>query len=477
MNAGFSSFDGYDNTYVGHSAGRSNVSGNRNTFIGTNAGYFSNGDTCNTFVGHFAGYSNTTAVNNAFFGYQSGLSNTTGVNNTFYGFESGYSNSIGGNNTFIGRSAGTGSSTGESNVFVGHVSGRDNNAGNENTYLGTFAAFSVVDGALLTALGYNAGTVACCNGSLQNAFALGSNSIMTQSNTGVLGNISMQKIGGYVNWGTASDARMKADVREDVKGLDFVLQLHPVSYRIDAVKLNKLLSVETEEKGRSLAKDETEADQKSKARANAIYQKALEEKSRIRYTGFIAQEVEQAAIETGFEFSGLVKPAHDKDHYSLRYAEFVVPLVKGMQEQQEMIEVQQAEIETLKTELNETRKDQQQQIAELRSMVEQLLAQKKEIKEGNTYTLDLEQKAMLAQNHPNPFQHQTVINYFVPIDVQHAMIQLTAADGKVLGRLNIAETGNGQVNIKTETYPAGTYFYSLLLDGQVFETKRMVLTR
>jgi hypothetical protein len=110
-------------------------------------------------------------------------------------------------------------------------------------------------------------------------------------------------------------------------------------------------------------------------------------------------------------------------------------------------------------------------------MVEQLLAQKKEIKEGNTYTLDLEQKAMLAQNHPNPFQHQTVINYFVPIDVQHAMIQLTAADGKVLGRLNIAETGNGQVNIKTETYPAGTYFYSLLLDGQVFETKRMVLTR
>ena len=33
-----------------------------------------------------------------------------------------------------------------------------------------------------------------------------------------------------------------------------------------------------------------------------------------------------------YEFSGLSAPKHDKDFYSLRYATFVVPLVKAVQE-------------------------------------------------------------------------------------------------------------------------------------------------
>jgi hypothetical protein len=65
----------------------------------------------------------------------------------------------------------------------------------------------------------------------------------------------------------------------------------------------------------------------------------------------------------------------------------------------------------------------------------------------------------------------------VPENVQDAKIQITGMDGQVLGKLNITEAGDGQLTIKAGTYPAGTYFYSLVLDGQVFETKRMVLTR
>jgi trimeric autotransporter adhesin len=58
----------------------------------------------------------------------------------------------------------------------------------------------------------------------------------------------------------------------------------------------------------------------------------------IRYTGFIAQEVEKVANETGFDFSGVDEPKNDQDLYGLRYAEFVVPLVKAVQEQQAIIE-------------------------------------------------------------------------------------------------------------------------------------------
>jgi hypothetical protein len=62
----------------------------------------------------------------------------------------------------------------------------------------------------------------------------------------------------------------------------------------------------------------------------------------------VAQEVEAAAKKSGYDFSGIDAPKNKNDFYGLRYAEFVVPLVKGMQEQQQMILELKKEIEELK---------------------------------------------------------------------------------------------------------------------------------
>lgn len=68
-------------------------------------------------------------------------------------------------------------------------------------------------------------------------------------------------------------------------------------------------------------------------------------------TGFLAQEVEQAAKEVGFDFHGVVKPYNGQGLYALRYAEFVVPLVKAVQEQQVIIDNQSDEIKALREEI------------------------------------------------------------------------------------------------------------------------------
>ena len=73
------------------------------------------------------------------------------------------------------------------------------------------------------------------------------------------------------------------------------------------------------------------------------------DKAHMRQTGFIAQEVEQTANELNFEFSGVDKPQTENEFYGLRYAEFVVPLAKAIQEQQAQIEALQKENEALKT--------------------------------------------------------------------------------------------------------------------------------
>ena len=75
--------------------------------------------------------------------------------------------------------------------------------------------------------------------------------------------------------------------------------------------------------------------------ADSIYKSeeiAIAGKENILYSGFSAQQVESAAKKIGYNFSGIQIPQNDKDHYSLAYAEFVVPLVKAIQEQQLQIE-------------------------------------------------------------------------------------------------------------------------------------------
>ena len=86
-------------------------------------------------------------------------------------------------------------------------------------------------------------------------------------------------------------------------------------------------------------------------------------KGRIRYTGFLAQNVEAAAQAIKYDFSGVDAPKNENDHYGLRYAEFVVPLVKAVQELDEENEV-----------LKEVVENQEARLAELESIVKSLVS-------------------------------------------------------------------------------------------------------
>jgi len=71
-------------------------------------------------------------------------------------------------------------------------------------------------------------------------------------------------------------------------------------------------------------------------------------KARQSQTGFLAQEVEAAAKASDYDFSGVVKPSNEHEHYRMSYETFVVPLVKAIQEQQAQIEPLRAHGDELK---------------------------------------------------------------------------------------------------------------------------------
>jgi trimeric autotransporter adhesin len=145
-----------------------------------------------------------------------------------------------------------------------------------------------------------------------------------------IGSSSITSIGGQVSWSTFSDGRFKQQVQEDVKGLEFIKLLRPVSYAVDVPAIDKYYA--------QFRKNSAETKDQSYIAPRRQY-------------GFIAQEVEQAAAKSGFTFNGVDKPANEKALYGLRYSDFVVPIIKAMQEQQVIIEELQQKITALENRL------------------------------------------------------------------------------------------------------------------------------
>ena len=81
---------------------------------------------------------------------------------------------------------------------------------------------------------------------------------------------------------------------------------------------------------------------------------------------------------------------------------------------------------------------------------------------------------VLNQNVPNPFAEQTTISYYLPENVQRAQILFFEQSGKIIKTVDLKEKGKGTLNVFANDLSKGIYMYSLMIDGQTVETKKMV---
>jgi len=470
---------------------------NSNMFIGIDAGLTNTTGTDNIFLGRNSGKGNTTGVSNTFVGTLSGAGNTTGNDNTFVGAFSGSWNTTGRNNTFLGTATGSWNTTGYSNTFLGPFSGSSNTTGYNNIFLGTASGSSNTTGYNNTYIGFSADGSA---DSLVNSIAIGYNAIVTGDNKVRIGNDNILEIGGQVNWSTLSDGRYKKNISTNKNGLAFILALTPVQYNYDGVKMFK-------EKRAKLLKAHQKAIERSAKNNSAqginipipplpnfsYMEKMARENSKIVYTGFLAQEVEKAIENTGYTFSGIVKPENEQQKYALRYAEFVVPLVDAVQQQQKIIEALKIENQALSKRLDEVQ--QQQKIKEeLKTeneavkAVNEALSERLSELENIVATLVTNNKpsstqfkklhaAKLEQNLPNPFGKITKLPYYIPQDSRTAQIKIYNLSGQLLDTININQFGKGEVILEIDGFSSGQYHYSLEVDGRVIDTKKMNLQK
>ncbi len=312
------------NTANGFNALCLNTIGINNTANGNMALYNNTTGGYNTSFGASSLYSNLTGSFNTATGYRALCCNTTGTENTANGFDALYFNTTGLDNTANGEYTLYYNTTGTKNTANGVRALNYNTIGGYNTANGYAALFYNTTGNYNTAIGFSSGPPYGYT-NLENTTALGYSAEPLGSNGIAIGNTSVNWIGGQTVWSTYSDSRAKNNIKEDVIGLDFIMKLSPLSWYWDKDKLDAIIGV-----------------------TDLSDYKEKYDIEKIKQSGFLAQEVEKAAVESGYKFSGVHAPKNKHTPYSISYEEFVVPIVKAIQEQQEAVTKQQQMIEILK---------------------------------------------------------------------------------------------------------------------------------
>jgi hypothetical protein len=116
------------------------------------------------------------------------------------------------------------------------------------------------------------------------------------------------------------------------------------------------------------------------------------------------------------------------------------------------------------------------QLCEMNQAAIQLNSEEVQTKLSEVINVRLSDKntIILSQNVPNPFAESTVINYSIPATVGKAQIHFYDGQGKLINSVEITSRGAGQLNVFGEDLSSGTYTYTLVADGQIVSTKKML---
>ena len=227
------------------------------------------------------------------------------------------------------------------------------------------------------------------------------------------------------SWIVSSDKKLKTNIQKFALGLDIIKNISPKTFQY-----NGKLNLPTEE----------------------------------TYIGVIAQDLQKVApfMVSEFEKEGNAYLAVDPSAFDYILINAVKEMTEQMEQKEEQIEDLKLANAILETRLNR---------------IELLLSKKQDTKSEATLSQPFNvTNAQLYPNQPNPFSKSTTICYFIPETVKQADLQITDTNGKILKIIPVNTRGEGQSILQAQALSAGTYFYTLILDGQILETKQMILT-
>ena len=227
---------------------------------------------------------------------------------------------------------------------------------------------------------------------------------------------------------TPSDAKLKKEVKVLENAMDIINDLSPKQYKFKTDEFSQM----------SLSE-------------NKSY-------------GLISQEVEEVLPEM---VKDIVLPASfDKDgamlqdkveYKSVDYISLIPILIKGMQEQSEVIKAQNEKITALENFIGTSTGS--------------------IFKNDNSKLGNLSAGFEIEQNQPNPFSNSTTIKLNIPENTSEAMLVISDLSGKQLKEYPITQNGQSEIEISLQELGSGTYLYTLISDGNVIASRKMILAK
>ena len=209
-------------------------------------------------------------------------------------------------------------------------------------------------------------------------------------------------------------------------------------------------------------------------------------KSNLDY-GFVAQQLETVypelvdtinIAETYDSLGNVVNVA--KTLKTVNYKAMAALLTRAIQEQQLVID----SLRTSQSRQDSINQATQSQLNQLMSMITQCCNNghsnnghnQKQTNPDNQLDIELSDKdvIVLNQNVPNPFAEQTTITYNVPASIEKAQILFYNSNGQIIQTVDIKTRGKGKINVFAADLSSGLYHYTLVADGKVIDSKKMV---
>lgn len=238
------------------------------------------------------------------------------------------------------------------------------------------------------------------------------------------------------SWTSASDGRLKKNIVDFKDGLNIIRRIRPVNYEMNGIGGFK---------------------------------------TGLPYVGIVAQEVQQIAPYCIGKTRIFLK-----NHEKAAFANDIIESIKddSTSESKYVAEILNYNPDGLFYAMINSIKQLDSIVTDLNNKLEKQQNGKpdEQGKRGFQIKLELANKeAILYQNEPNPFSNSTIIRYFIPDGVS-GIYQIAFFDlyGKEIKKVEIHEVGFGALDLNTVNLSNGIYSYSLLLNGQPMETRKMI---
>ena len=516
---------GSENSFIGSESGYYNTSGARNVFVGSKAGKSNTWGMSNVFVGKSAGNDNTIGDYNVFLGKGAGNMNDTGSGNIAIGFQSGENNVDGNNNLTIGREADVafswlenataigafsevsqdnsmvlgGTGTNAINVGIGttapqyalHVSDDDvpNNEFNSvifGEYVGNLEHVVAVKGVSFSAnngiggyfKGKGSGVVAEASGSDSSI-----NGVLVTAHDNEGGSdcagVHTTSAQGNKNYGVKAAAHNGND-NYGVYGTAYGTgNYHAAVYADgDLVYTGSLISTSDKRLKKNIK------NVSGSLKKLMLLQPKLYHYKQAEYTdmqlpkgeqvGFLAQDVETVFPNLVSDNYHPIEGENESLHYKgINYIGLIPILTRATQEQQQLVEAQEIKSQKLSDEVSKLKEE----LAAIKALLQEqrndnIEPQKRTLEE----VIPENSTHYLKQNVPNPSNDShTLIECFIPKNTHTALLNITDMSGKLIKQYELKEKGVQQTIVNTKKWKPAMYIYSLLLDGSVVASKKMLV--